>query len=164
MKKILSLVMTICMIFAMGSTALAADANTNTTASDINLIKGTWLNDPTEDTSNGMGTQAITEPTSLAPLSWYNVNHTWTAAANGYTWSSYIFDYTYCNGLIVYSPMPFTVTWYNASGGTIGTAAADEYPDGYYIQSYMFRNYYIKISNPNSTPVTSSLGAYYILY
>lgn len=156
MKKFLSLVMAMCMVFALATTAFAADVDTSNPP--ITVIAGTLTSDPTE---TGITPRSVTEPTTYAPASWYNVDHYWTAT--NYTWSSY--KYTNNDGLYfqAVAQQSFDVQLYYGNGTSMGTWHADYQGNGKYLFNAVMdgstAGYYFRLINTSGTPINSN--AYY---
>ena len=125
------------------------------------VIQGTFSYDPPTE---GMITRATTKPTSLAPTSFYNVKHYWTAT--NYTWSSYIFTQALGYRFDCRAKQKFDVEFYYQNGRYVGTAHSDYNNDNglYNVMvdwEYDSNPYYVKIVNTSGTRISSN-AFYYV--
>lgn len=102
---------------------------------------------------------ATTKPTQLAPASFYNVNHYWTAT--NYTWSSYIFTQQQGFRFDCRAQQNYEVEFYYQNGKYEGTAKADysSFIKAYWVLvdwEYNPNSYYVKIVNKSGTPIRSN--------
>ena len=145
MKKILSIIMAMCMIFTISAAAFAADANTSNSTLQI------------------ITPMSTSRPTSYAPTSWYNAWHSW--GCSNYTYSSYIFDKDLGYNVDFEATKSFKVTFYKANGTTIGTYNAENYGSGVYslsaVMDGLTTGYYFKITNTSGSTIS---GASYYIY
>lgn len=128
------------------------------------VIHGTFSYDPPKDGANEIITRATTKPTTLAPTSFYNVKHYWTAT--NYTWSSYIFTQALGYRFDSRAKQNFAVEFYRQNGVYEGTATADynSLIGGYWVQvdwEYNPSPYYVKIVNKSGSPIRSN-AFYYV--
>lgn len=136
----------------------------NTDETSFRVIHGTFSYDPPEDGAVKFITRATTKPTALAPSSFYNVKHYWTATS--YTWSSYIFTQALGYRFDSRAKQKFAVEFYRQNGVYEGTATA-EYNStigGYWVQvdwEYNSSPYYVKIVNKSSSAISSN-AFYYV--
>lgn len=102
---------------------------------------------------------ATTKPTKLAPASFYNVNHYWTAT--NYTWSSYIFTQQLGFRFDCRAQQYYEVELYYGNGRYIGTTKPDksDYVKAYWLLldwEYETNPYYFKIVNKSGTPIRNN--------
>lgn len=166
MKKIVSFLTLIAMLCSLSVNALAINTPTDTTILDESfiLLDGIGRYDPPEVVPH-----AITKPTTKAPLSWYDVEHKWTAKY--YTYTSYIFEPNIVsNNLQIFDALAdqdFYMELYEADGTYVYTFDATyiNYEGKYHAslghRSDTPRDYYIVLHNASDTTISS--GATYIV-
>ncbi|MBM6682067.1 hypothetical protein [Pseudoflavonifractor capillosus] len=120
--------------------------------------------------TSAVDTRASTIPTSLAPDSWYIVDHQWTCKS--LTYSSYYFDL----GIDGYAEInarcdkPFTLEVYNLDGELLVSDRASYRNSAYRASieedyTVIDRYFYIVLKNTNSnTSITLDDDAYYSVY
>ena len=163
MKKILSAILAIVMLSTTTMVAFATEEE-KTLPEGVVVTKGIVSYEPTR--TPGMTTRATTVPTRLAPASWYDVYHYWTA--KNYTYSSYIFNPAYHSNYkwqYFYADtenQKFYVQVYDQNGNfefeiTSGTACELEF--GFDVK--LAKPYYVVIYNNNPENGSISSGARY---
>lgn len=157
MKKRFALTLALLMVLIFPMNAFAANSNV-----EENEQRIYFMDDDSFSTEPVINMRAVSAPTSYAPASWYNVNHSWTAKY--YTYTSYYFDTSEYPNLDVAANSPFTVEFYRTNGSYIGsvTPSYDSSKGKYYGAYFFLRSdddYYMIIRNNSSVSITS--GAWY---
>ncbi len=155
MKKVISIIIGLCLILSMSCSAFATDAEESV---GINVLIGTQ----TTDYVDVMGVKATNAPSAFAPSSWYEVDHDW--AAKNFTWSAYKFTNT--DGMYVYitGQGSFDVQFYYADGTSMGTWSAYSVGSDYQFSAEMSGSnagYYFRIINTSSLSPNSGRYSVY---
>lgn len=157
MKRKVSFILVLLIILAVPMNTFAANRGL-----EVSVQRIYFMEDVSFSTEPVASMRAVSAPTTYAPASWYNVNHSWTAT--NYTYTSYFFDTSEYPNLDIAADSPFTVEFYKTNGTYIGsvTPSYDSSKGKYYGAYFFYRSdddYYMIIRNNGSAPITS--GAWY---
>ena len=158
MKKIISMFLSFACI-----TSLAVDS-TYATSIDSAVTDNAYAIDE--------NTRAVSKPTSMAPNSWYEVFHQWTAKY--YTYSAYKFEGGWNASLTVYCDTPFSVEVYDEDDNLVYDFEAKYWPtekENYYVivnpysdwRADLPDTYWFIIRNEGSSPISTSENAVYFV-
>ena len=191
MKKIFGMLLIVCILLTSTTFAFAADtmpfkvvhgefsydkaaaalsnssealATPEPVTPSFTVRQGTYSYAPPESSNSEISPMATTRPTSLAPSSFYNVKHYWTAT--NYTWSSYMFTQTQGYTFDCRAKQKFSVDFYLQNGTYEGTTTATyNSSNGLYCVlvdwEYNSNPYYVRIVNKSSSPISSN-AFYYV--
>lgn len=156
MKKLLSLILAICLVFALGTTSFAADTSI-TNNPPITVRSGTIFYDQAKASASLNTLRGNALPTSFAPSTWYGlgINHSFNISS--YTFSNYKFTQSQGDDIDLYASGPVVVTFYYANGTYLYSGSASA---GSPLMVTIDADYYCRVDNYNS----GTVSGYYCVY